>query len=83
MKTGISRISSGITVAVVVGMLIAATAGVFGNGAQIRVTHSDTVYRGTARVAANAQASTAEVQIAVLAKAPSQPTVPRLLHVHR
>jgi hypothetical protein len=54
-----------------------------GSAAQSKVTHSDTPYRIAVQAVASAQTTTAEVQIAVLAKSPSPPAAPRLLHVHR
>ena len=81
MKARISTNGSAIAVAIVVGMLTALS--VQASNAVIKVTHSNTPYPIAVQAVAKAPATTAEVQIAVLAKTPSPPAAARPLHVNR
>jgi hypothetical protein len=78
-------IGSGLAVAVALGILAALPAQA-GSGL-IKITHSDTPYRGATQRAvatvAQAQPTTGEIQVAVMAKAPVAPTGRRGIFIRR
>jgi hypothetical protein len=89
-KSGISKIGTGLVATVFFGMLAALPAQA-GSGL-IKVTHSDTPYRGgyqTAPLSVARAASTViqttpnEVQVAVMANAPTQPGARHSVFIHR
>jgi hypothetical protein len=89
-KSLISAIGAGTAAVVVLGMLAALPANA-GN-AQIKVTHAATPYKDAvhpvALTAAKAQpkvsqAKSTEIQVAVMAKSPSQSTAKRSCYIHR
>jgi hypothetical protein len=84
-----STIGSTMAAAVVLGMLVASPAQA-GSGL-IKITHADTPYRGAVqpvaatatKVQSKASQAPAELQVAVMANAPSQQAARRSVFIHR
>jgi hypothetical protein len=89
-RSFIGTIGSGMAVVVAAGMLAALPANA-GSGL-IKITHSDTPYRGPSQPASStvakvqatgSQAAPAEIQVAVMAKSPVQPASRRGVFIRR
>jgi hypothetical protein len=89
-KSFISKFGLGMVAAVVLGILAALPAQA-GSGL-IKITHSDTPYKGGYQTAPSTFARTAgtvsqttpsEIQIAIMASSPSQPGAKRSVFIHR
>jgi hypothetical protein len=84
-----STIGSTLAVAVALGMLASLPAQA-GSGT-IKITHADTPYRGAVqpvastatKVQSKASQARAEIQVAVMPNAPSQPAARRSVFIHR